>query len=206
MQITRPEEITKLIRVVDLTKCLECNLCEKSCARRHGYHRNVRNGIKIGHFVIPYACKQCDNPPCASSCKQGAIKRNDKGILYHDKDLCMGCGLCAKKCPFNSIILQESGKFREVITKDGSLEKKPIRHVHRCDRCRGHKKNACNANCPSGAQQKYVPFNVFYFSLPPIFRKKLVQYFLNGHWIMEGQDTDGSETTKGYQVMVDAGR
>jgi hypothetical protein len=52
----------------------------------------------------------------------------------------------------------------------------------------------------------YIPFNVLYATLPPVFRKKLASYFLNGHWIKEIRDTAGSEATKDNQVMVVVGR
>ncbi|MBI4687523.1 MAG: 4Fe-4S dicluster domain-containing protein [Nitrospirae bacterium] len=175
-----PENITKPIRVIDLRLCLLCNTCEKSCAGRHCFQRNVRNGVRIGHFILPYACKQCDEPQCIKSCKKGAVKRDDaSGVLYLDKNVCVGCGLCAKKCPFNSISIVEAGS-------KGDSEK-PAKYANRCDLCRGYQKKGCFTNCPSGAL-KLLPFNMVYLSLPSLYKKKLAALFLIGCWLAENNE------------------
>jgi len=184
------ESITKPIRIIDLSRCLDCKTCERQCERRHCYQRNVRDGIRIGHFIIPYACKQCDDPLCVASCKKGAVVRDPvKGALVLDRDKCIGCGLCAKKCPFGSITMVESGRFRETKAKDGTVKKIPLKYANRCDLCKDFKKEGCRTNCPSGALMMYMPFNEVYLALPPVYRDKLCELFLNGTWVSRGSNT-----------------
>lgn len=134
----------KNIRKVDLTKCFNCYTCEKACEKRHDYQRNVRNGKREGHFVLPIACRQCSDPVCVKSCKLGAHIR-ENGISYIIKDKCIGCGLCAKKCPFGSIVIVE---LKE---KPKKGQKRPKKIANKCDLCRGYKNRACFSSCPSSA-------------------------------------------------------
>lgn len=177
------EAITKEIRIINLSECLRCYTCEKSCTGRHGHQRNVRDGVRIGHIVIPYACKQCDEPQCMSACKKGAINRDaDTGVLYLSKEKCIGCGACARKCPFKSIIMDETGSYKIIQDKEGNTKQAPITYANRCDLCRKYNKRGCFTNCPSGAL-KMVPFNEVLLMLPQLHREKLKALFLNGTWI-----------------------
>jgi len=183
-----PKYITKLIRIVDLRQCLQCDTCERSCAGRFINQRNVRNGIKIGHIIIPYACKQCDNPKCIESCKKDANRKNvSTGAVYLDRELCIGCGACARKCPFNSITMEISGKFRDSKDKDGNIKKIPIKYANRCDLCSDYKRRGCFMNCPSGTL-KMLPFNLLLQSLHPSHQIKLKELFINSCWIKEKQE------------------
>lgn len=198
----KPEEVTKPIRIIDISKCLRCDMCEKSCAGRHGHQRNVRNGVIIGHYIIPYACKQCEVPQCADACKKGAVKRDAvNGVLYLDSDLCIGCGLCAKKCPFGSISMIETNEFRETKDKEGNIKKIPVKCANRCDMCRGYRKRGCFANCPSGSLNIHIPFNVVYLSLPPLHREKLRDLFLNGCWVKEEKGPDKIDIQKSGELV-----
>lgn len=128
-----------MMRTVDLTRCFNCRGCEKVCRERHGYQRNIRDGERLKVYIIPTACRQCEDPVCVSSCKKGAHVREGK-ISYIIRDKCIGCGICVKRCPFNAVKIIE-------INAEGVLRKV----ADKCDRCRGYREMACFHNCPSTA-------------------------------------------------------
>lgn len=98
--------------IIDLTKCVQCDTCVNACAALHdGKARLIRKGARFNNFtLIPVSCRSCEDPTCMSDCPTGAITRDFHGEIYH-KDFCIGCGSCAKNCPYGniSIITVESG-------------------------------------------------------------------------------------------------
>ncbi|MBR2835675.1 MAG: 4Fe-4S binding protein [Coriobacteriales bacterium] len=54
-------------------------------------------------YSISIACNHCAEPACVASCPVGAMtKREEDGIVYVDKELCIGCGTCAQVCPYGA--------------------------------------------------------------------------------------------------------
>ncbi|MCP3932910.1 MAG: hypothetical protein GY705_27880 [Bacteroidetes bacterium] len=46
-------------------------------------------------IFFPIACKQCENPPCLSTCPKEAIYRDDESDrVLIDRQKCAGCGDC----------------------------------------------------------------------------------------------------------------
>ena len=99
---------TKSLLIMDTTKCVQCDTCVEACAALHnGKSRLVRNGAKISSFIfIPTSCRNCEDPTCMAQCPTGAITRDSNGEIYH-KDFCIGCGGCARNCPFGNISIVE---------------------------------------------------------------------------------------------------
>lgn len=95
---------SKAILIMDQTKCVHCNNCVNACAALHDNHsRLVRKGSMFNNFIlIPTSCRHCEDPTCMSECPTGAITRGYDGEVFH-KDFCVGCGNCAKNCPFGNI-------------------------------------------------------------------------------------------------------
>ena len=89
------------ILVIDLEKCIHCNECEEACERRHGHSRMNRKGMVVGNISIATACRQCQDPVCML-CSRGGIARKPGGEVYIT-DSCIGCGICAERCPYNNI-------------------------------------------------------------------------------------------------------
>jgi CRP-like cAMP-binding protein/Fe-S-cluster-containing hydrogenase component 2 len=97
--------------VMDLDLCINCDQCVKACESLHGKSRLIRNGIQIGKYLVPSACRHCDDPKCMNSCPTGAIKRRSEGEIYFQYDMCIGCGNCAIACPYDNIAMIDSLTF-----------------------------------------------------------------------------------------------
>jgi len=97
--------------VMDLDLCVKCDNCVTACESLHGTSRLIRTGIQLGKYLIPAACRHCDDPKCMNSCPTGAIKRRPEGEIYFQYDMCIGCGNCAIACPYDNIAMIETGKF-----------------------------------------------------------------------------------------------
>ena len=97
--------------VMDLDLCINCDQCVKACESLHGKSRLIRNGIQIGKYLVPSACRHCDDPKCMNSCPTGAIKRRPEGEIYFQYDMCIGCGNCAIACPYDNIAMIDTPTF-----------------------------------------------------------------------------------------------
>jgi CRP-like cAMP-binding protein/Fe-S-cluster-containing hydrogenase component 2 len=89
------------ILVIDLDKCIHCNECEEACERRHGHSRLNRQGTVVGNISITTSCRQCQDPVCML-CSRAGIARLPSGEVYITES-CIGCGICAERCPYNNI-------------------------------------------------------------------------------------------------------
>lgn len=89
------------VLVIDLDKCVQCDKCEDACERRHGHSRMNRKGMVVGNISIATACRQCQDPVCML-CSRAGIARMPSGEVYIT-DSCIGCGICAERCPYDNI-------------------------------------------------------------------------------------------------------
>jgi CRP-like cAMP-binding protein/Fe-S-cluster-containing hydrogenase component 2 len=97
--------------VMDLDLCIKCDNCVRACESLHGQSRLIRNGIQVGKYLVPSACRHCDDPKCMNSCPTGAIKRRPEGEIYFQYDMCIGCGNCAIACPYDNIAMIDTPTF-----------------------------------------------------------------------------------------------
>lgn len=104
----------KAVLIMDISKCVHCDNCVKACAALHdGQTRLIRRGLKYSDFIfLPTSCRNCQDPVCMSKCPTGAIKRDLSGEIYH-MDHCIGCGSCARLCPFGNISIVNVTEGRE---------------------------------------------------------------------------------------------
>ena len=65
--------------VMDLDLCIKCDNCVRACESLHGQSRLIRNGIQLGKYLVPSACRHCDDPKCMNACPTGALKRRRRG-------------------------------------------------------------------------------------------------------------------------------
>jgi NADPH-dependent 2,4-dienoyl-CoA reductase/sulfur reductase-like enzyme/pSer/pThr/pTyr-binding forkhead associated (FHA) protein/CRP-like cAMP-binding protein/Fe-S-cluster-containing hydrogenase component 2 len=89
------------VLVIDLDKCIHCNECEEACERRHGHSRMNRKGMIVDNISIATACRQCQDPVCML-CSRAGIARHPNGEVYITES-CIGCGICAERCPYGAI-------------------------------------------------------------------------------------------------------
>jgi Fe-S-cluster-containing hydrogenase component 2/CRP-like cAMP-binding protein len=98
--------------LVDLEKCTRCLECVKACSDTHdGQTRIVFEREHFDKYLVPAACRSCHDPECLNGCPVDAIHRrpvdpsraSQPTLAVFIEDHCIGCGLCAHNCPFDSI-------------------------------------------------------------------------------------------------------
>ena len=112
-------------------------MCELACSsKKTGEFDPIKSRIRINPFpkdvaYIPLTCFQCGDAPCVEVCPTGSLTQ-EKGLVPHDDETCIGCRMCMLACPFGVISYNSS---QGVITK--------------CDTCDGDPE--CVRFCPTGA-------------------------------------------------------
>ncbi len=107
--------------VMDLDLCIKCDNCVRACESLHGRSRLIRNGVQIGKYLVPSACRHCDDPKCMNACPTGAVKRRPEGEIYFQYDLCIGCGNCAIACPFDNITMIDTPSFDKAQARKSAI-------------------------------------------------------------------------------------
>ena len=87
--------------------CLNCQACVEACRKfnktpeSRPARRHITKYEKDGEALfVSTSCMHCEEPACASVCPDGAIKKAEDGVVYVDKDRCIGCKYCYQACPF----------------------------------------------------------------------------------------------------------
>lgn len=173
--------------VIHLDTCTRCGNCVKACAELHGgISRLTRHGMFFdepgqGPQLVATSCMHCLDPECMIGCPTGAITRDLNGEVVI-QDSCIGCGNCARRCPYGNISMAEMlspedlAKQRTGAPSIGGYlktwrtpESEPMLHemgkgnekavvrriAVKCDLCRDYNYNhGCVHNCPYGSIER----------------------------------------------------
>jgi CRP-like cAMP-binding protein/Fe-S-cluster-containing hydrogenase component 2 len=141
------------ILAIDLDRCTRCDDCVRACASTHdGRARFVREGSRVGNLLVAKSCYHCRDPVCLVGCPTGAIHRSgEDDVVAVDEQVCIGCSACANNCPYDSIIMHDSGETWPADMVPTGLRGEDRRVASKCDLCHdsGHGP-ACVSNCPQG--------------------------------------------------------
>jgi CRP-like cAMP-binding protein/Fe-S-cluster-containing hydrogenase component 2 len=104
--------------VIHLNACTRCGNCVKACAELHdGISRLTRHGMLFESpvtktltvaepLLVATSCMHCLDPECMIGCPTGAITRDLNGEVIIQNS-CIGCGNCARRCPYGNISMAE---------------------------------------------------------------------------------------------------
>jgi CRP-like cAMP-binding protein/Fe-S-cluster-containing hydrogenase component 2 len=147
--------------VLDLENCTRCDACVNACADAHdGVTRLIRDGLRFDQYLVATSCRQCRDPLCMVGCPVGSIRRrNSLEVII--EDWCIGCGLCARNCPYGNINLHPF----EVIVDDpehaGRKKAAVKQKATSCDLCTHLKEPSCVYACPHDAAHRVDPKTFF---------------------------------------------
>ena len=123
--------------VCDIDHCIECKTCASACFYGHQFTPAVGYG-EMPEVASPVICRQCEDAPCVAACPVEAMARDESGVVYRRRFLCIGCTSCVFACPFGVI--------------DQNLT---LHTVGKCDLCRDRLPEGleprCVTACPTNA-------------------------------------------------------
>lgn len=154
-------EVARSLLVIDQDSCVRCGHCAWSCATSHddGVARLVRRGDKVvsgeaeqaSSLLLPNSCQHCENPACMIDCPTGAIGRDPRGDVFIREEICIGCGNCAKGCPWDNIQMASRSATKKALSATVAVK---------CDVCNGRDEGpACVAACPVQAIARVSPID-----------------------------------------------
>ena len=138
--------------LIDLDRCIECGSGAAACYFSHA-NMPVVHFARSGWAMLPVSCRQCKSAACVDTCPAEAMVRDEQGIVRRKLFRCIGCGSCAKACPFGVIPNETAGLpagFRSTDRVSGH-------QMPKCDLCEDRTASEdggvprCVAACPSGA-------------------------------------------------------
>jgi molybdopterin-containing oxidoreductase family iron-sulfur binding subunit len=123
----RPAADRRWAMVVDLRKCVGCHACTVACASEHKLPPKLQyrpvleqeRGTypRVTRTFLPKPCMHCDKPACVDACPAKPEKATRKetagvaaGSVSIDYERCLGCGACAKACPYGARTVDD-GRF-----------------------------------------------------------------------------------------------
>ena len=139
------------ILVMNLDVCTRCDDCVRACADTHGGRpRFVREGDRYDNLLIAKSCYHCQDPVCLIGCPTGAIRRANVGDVVEIKEqICIGCATCHDNCPYDAIVMQDTGTTWPDDALPKALRGSPRAVASKCDLCYTSSAGpACVRNCP----------------------------------------------------------
>ena len=106
------------------------------------------DGCPMGGYEVTNACRGCLANRCEDVCRRGAISFDENHVARIDKSKCVGCGQCAKVCPFSAIVMRR--RPCESACKVKAISQGEDRAA-RIDNSKCIQCGACVYQCPFGA-------------------------------------------------------
>ncbi len=150
------------LMLIDLERCTRCDQCVDACVAAHddGISRLVREGPRFDKYLVPSSCRMCMDPVCMIGCPVGSIRRTQDLNIFIE-DWCVGCGICAKQCPYDSIQMHRLEEFGEEVTDqfariaEGGDVVAVTERAGVCDQCSDLPTGpACVYSCPHDAAMR----------------------------------------------------
>jgi CRP-like cAMP-binding protein/Pyruvate/2-oxoacid:ferredoxin oxidoreductase delta subunit len=147
--------------ILDLQNCTRCDACVNACADAHdGVTRLVRDGLRFENYLVATSCRQCRDPLCMVGCPVGSIRRrNSLEVII--EDWCIGCGLCARNCPYGNINLHPFEVMADDLEHAGRTKASVKQKATSCDLCTHLKEPSCVYACPHDAAHRVDPREFF---------------------------------------------
>ncbi len=147
--------------VLDLERCTRCDACVRACADAHdGVTRLVREGQRFDKYLVATSCRHCRDPLCMIGCPVGSIRRrNSLEVII--ENWCIGCGLCAKNCPYGNINLHPFNVMEDDPANPGRQIAVVKQKATSCDLCTDHAEPSCVYACPHDAAHRVEPNEFF---------------------------------------------
>lgn len=125
-----PNRGVEVVKLIDTSECIGRKACQSACLEWNDMREPVGVNVGVydnPHDLTPNmftlmrfsewenpktgnlewlirkdGCMHCEDPGCLKACPApGAIVQYANGIVDFVKENCIGCGYCAKGCPFN---------------------------------------------------------------------------------------------------------
>jgi formate dehydrogenase iron-sulfur subunit len=148
-----PSNVISKRVLIDLDRCIECRSCAAACYLSHG-NMPVVSFARSGVALLPVICRQCKSASCVDACPVEAMIRDENGVVRRRLLRCIGCGSCARACPFGLLPVATSG----VPTGFRSTARISGHQIAKCDLCEDRTAAdgdgavpRCVAACPAGA-------------------------------------------------------
>jgi len=139
--------------LINMDRCTRCDDCVRACAATHDNNpRFLRQGPTHGNIMVARSCMHCQDPVCMIECPTGAISRElNEGEVAINDSTCIGCGACAKNCPYEAIRMVEIRDSEGLFIR-AEKDRRPITKATKCDLCVDqHGGPACQNACPHDA-------------------------------------------------------
>ncbi len=147
--------------VLDLERCTRCDACVRACADAHdGVTRLIREGQRFDKYLVATSCRHCSDPLCMVGCPVSAIRRR-KSLEVIIEDWCIGCGLCAKNCPYGNINMHPFTEMEPDPDQPTRQIAVPKHKATSCDLCTEHAEPSCVYACPHDAAHRVEPNEFF---------------------------------------------
>ena len=87
-------------------KCKGCRKCEEACSQIHFKtdEGGDKSAIRILKDKDKFKMHVCDQRGlCLDMCPVGALTRKKNGVVWLDKNVCIGCQACVGFCPIGAM-------------------------------------------------------------------------------------------------------